>query len=160
MADTSETLVTKTISALKRADISSHDAARVVVAFLKKRERFEPEDIALCTTALIDKLRMLPMQDTIYTGSEGRLIVRGKLVKNVDIHKRIIEGAKAMRNNITRKLVREKVEFEAARIGLRKATSLWDIVFAQAALWFAQQEDEVYAKLTGIAGGSEPEESE
>lgn len=153
--------VEQTISALKKADISSHDVARIMRAALKKIERFEPEDVALCTTSLLDKLRALPLQDTIVIEPDtGRMFVRGRLVKSADVQKKIIADAKAMRRNLARKLVREKVEFEATAIGMRRATNLWDIVFGQAALWFAQQEDELYIRIVGRVPESDGENSD
>lgn len=138
------------ISALKKADISSHEVALIMSAALKKIERFEPQDVALCTSALLDKLRAIPLQDTIHIDADtGRMYIRGKLVKDVEVQRRIIEQAKQLRKNIVRKLVREKVEFMATDIGMRKATDLWDIVFGKAALWFAQEEDKVYAGIVG-----------
>ncbi len=151
--------VTKNVlSALKGADITSHDIAKIMAALLKKIERFDPEDVALCTGALLDKLGAIRLHDTIYSdAATGRMYIRGKLVKDVEVQKRILLHAREMRRNVVRKLVREKIEFMAAEIALHKSTSLWDIVFGKAALWALQEEDRVYEGITKLSGEVEPD---
>lgn len=144
---------TQVISALEKAEISSKDARKIVLAVLKNAA-FDPEDISLCTVALMDTLRMIPLQDTISTDEHGQLFLRGKLIKDTAVAKRIIEDAKAMQKNIARKIVREKIEYEATCIGMRKAKSIWDIIFGQAALWFAQEEDKTYAQIVKLGGNT------
>ncbi len=141
--------VTKQIvSALKKADLSSHDIAQIMAVALKKIERFTPADVALCTGALLDKMRAVTLRDTISIDADtGRMYIRGNLVKDVDVQRRVFHQAKEMRRNIVRKLVREKIEFMAAEIALHKSTDLWDIVFGKAALWALQEEDRLYKAI-------------
>lgn len=147
------------ISALKSAEISSRDTVKIVLAALEKRDKFEPEDVALCTSALMTTLRMVPLQDTIYRDGRNRLVIRGRLVKDKESEKMIINAARAMLHNVARKLVREKVEFECESLH-RKAFTPFDILFANAALFFSQKEDEAYRDLVGEDGELEPEETE
>lgn len=159
MATTPATAAIKAISALKSAEISSHDMLRIVLAALKKRDRFDPEDAVLCTNALLDKLRAVSIQDTLYRDSRGRLFVRGRPVKDSSIEGAIIKAAHAVQKNIARRLVKEKVEYQAAVLA-RSSTSIWDLLFVKAALWFSQEEDKVYADLTGLVDYSDDIETE
>lgn len=148
----SRTDLRSTVEAIQESSLSSDQVRKIVVAALENREHLEPEDIALCTALLMEKLRMPPLHDTIYRSKSGRLIIRDREVKDSETEKMITESARIAQRNVARKLVREQVEYLAALMS-RKATSLWDIVFSNAALWAIQQEEEVYAALT-----SEPED--
>lgn len=135
------------------AAASSHATALAIADMLAEIERFDPEDIALCTGALLDKLRAIPLGDTIHIEG-GVMYIRGKPVKDPAVHKRIVQAAGAMQHNIARKLVAEKIEYAAA-VMARNATSLYDLVFAKAALWVVQQETQVFADISG-----QPEDSD
>lgn len=157
MAKDPDTSVNKVISVLKGAEISSHDIARIVVAALEKQGHLDPADIALCTSALMSSLRMVPLQDTIYRDGRNRLMIRGREVKDIEAEKKIIAAANKLRNNLVWKLVVEKTEFEAERLH-RIATRFEDILFANAALYFSQHLNKTLNDLVGEDAEDEADE--
>lgn len=150
--------VKKAITALENENISSHDVALLVVAGLKNLEHFEQVDIALCTSALLSTLRMVPLQDTIYRDGRNQLVIRGRNVRDAEAEKKIVAAATNLRKNLVWKLIVEKVEFECEVIH-RKATRFEDTLFANAALYFAQQLNRVITDLVGEDAEDEAEDS-
>lgn len=132
----------------KFSEEDSHLVAEVFVAWMGKVSYFKPADVALCTSAMMSTLRMVPLQDTIYRDGRNRLMIRGREVKDVEAEKKIIAAANKLRNNLVWKLVTEKVEFEAEVLH-RKAFRFEDILFANAALFFSQQLNKVLTDLVG-----------
>lgn len=128
--------------------------ARMVADMLREAE-LSIEDRQLLTTVLIERLGALPVRARITVDESGQVFVDGKQV-TVETAKRLHETSKTMLNNFARRFVRETVTFMAVKQGVHDNLSPEQGLFAKAALWFFQEEDELYRKFAG----AEPEEVE
>lgn len=116
--------------------------------WLLNRSNVSKDDRLLLTNAILDKLYAIPTRDIINLNEEGRL-----LVNNVPLdHEKTIQlrdSARAMLHSNARKMVKAQVAFNAVKMGVHKAKNTDEIFFAKAALWWGQQEDELYSLLAG-----------
>lgn len=133
--------------------------ALIVEAALKRKQKLEKADMALCTTLLLEKLHAPVISDTIYVDERGRMVLRGKPVKNPDTQKAIMESCRAAQSNIALKLVHEKIEYAAA-VEARKAVDPNDLLFTKAALWVLQAERKVFEDIAGAPGDSGPDDAD
>lgn len=117
-----------------------------IVIWLMDNSNFSIEDRMLCTTALLNKLNAIPACDIVNVDDSGRIFVNGKPVDSDKITQ-IRQQAEDLLDNPLRQLVREEVSFRAVKIGVHKANDLKEIFFAKAAIFQAQQEDEIYERL-------------
>jgi hypothetical protein len=138
-----------------KADLSHAIALELVETLQDKVERFSPADIALCTGALMDKLNVVPLYDTIFIDKKtGILYLDGKPVEDDQEQEQFIKMARDAKANRAADLVRrlsvQKVEY-ATIIMMRNASNEYDLVFAKAAMWALQQIDKVYEELLSLA---------
>lgn len=107
--------------------------------FLLKKGNLNEEQSLLLTTEILDRLHLLPFSAIIEVDSEQQLLINGNPVSR---EKAMVlrESAKAMLDSQAMKLVRDQTAFIATNIGLPKAETITQVLFARAALWFGQEE--------------------
>lgn len=120
-------------------------ASRVTV-WLLKNNRIGNEERQLLTTALLDKLGALPLRARIVVDDAGQIFVDGRQM-TLETARQMHTGAKAMLNNFARRIVREQITYMAVTKGVHENVSPEQGLFAKAALWSFQEEDDLYAKL-------------
>lgn len=129
-------------------------AARLVI-FLLENSRLSNESRQLLTASMIDRLGALPMRARIVIDETGKCFVDGKAL-TLETAQRMRESSRSMRNNFARKFVRDQVKWMALQKGVYENMTPEQGLFAKAALWVMQEEDELYASL----GQYEAEETE
>lgn len=102
----------------------------------------------MLTAAMLDRLGALPLHARIKIDETGKVIVGGKTL-NLETAQRLRETAKAQLKNFARKFVGEQVTFMAIHKGVHENASPEQGLFAKAALWVRQEEDELYQMLAG-----------
>ena len=112
-----------------------------------KTSKIRGEDKTLILNALCENLGVLPIKDAISTNPQGQVLIRGKLLTDVDQANAIKQGASAMMDNGTRRLVKEQLMTEAGKIMLYMGKTPEDILFAKAIVWVALTEDKIYNDL-------------
>lgn len=123
-------------------------ASRLAVKLLSW-SKISNEDRQLLTAALIDNLGALPLRARITTDETGTFFV-DKRPLTIENSRKIHESSKSMLNNYARRFVREQVTFMAIQKGVHENTSPEQGLFAKAALWFYQEEDELYRTFAQI----------
>lgn len=117
-----------------------------LVLFLLAKKNISVKDRTRLTNAILDKLGAIPVRDIISERPDGTLVVQGHPV-DIEMARKLREGAISMLESSVRKIVREQVAFRAVTLGVHKAESPEQVLFAKSALWNAQQEDELYSLL-------------
>lgn len=120
-------------------------ATTLVIALLRVTH-LSLEDRSRLTGALLTKLQAIPASDIISTNEEGRLTVYGRPL-DLEEAQKLRESAKYVLDSSARKLARETVAFRAVTLGVHNGDTNEKIFFSRAALWQAQQEDELYRTL-------------
>lgn len=127
---------------------------RLTIALLKEA-RLSVEDRALLTVSLIDKLKAFPTSDILYVDKDTRtLFFNGK---KVDMESAIAlrEGARLILNSKVYQAVQEQVLYKATVIGINKALTPEDVLFAKAIIWWAQSQHEIFQELAQQSAGEE-----
>lgn len=124
----------------------------VVDLFRKKLLSIEERQIL--TALLLEKLGALPLRAKIVVDKTGMVSVNGRSL-DPELAMTLQQAAVAMQRNAARNLVRETVTYLAIVDGTIKSINPEMMLFAKAALWFLQQEDELYATLAQEGLGDE-----
>jgi len=113
--------------------------------WLIKRSKLSLEQKAQITSALLENIGALPIRDVIEFDYEGTIKVGGQAI---DMEKAILikTGAKALRDNFTRKVLRDQMKYNALMLSVT-GTNIEQIMFAKAANWVLLQEEELLKKL-------------
>lgn len=114
---------------------------------LCKNKLLTNEERQMLTAMLLDRLGALPLHAKIRVDGTGKVSVNGRSL-DIETADRLKQAAVAMQNNAARNLVRETVAFMAIVDGVHKNVSPDMGLFAKAALWFLQEENELYATLS------------
>lgn len=130
-------------------------ATRLICALLRSAH-ISVQDRTLLTSCLLDKLGGFPMSDILGIDENGQLLVRGK---RVDASQALIlrRSARRLLREPSRKLVHDQVTFKAVTMGVHQGDTPEKVLFSKVALWWGQQEDELY-KLFAQQEGDENEE--
>lgn len=123
-----------------------HDILFTGVIDLSKDKLLTNEERQILTAMLLDRLGALPLHAKIKVDGTGKVSVNGRSL-DIETADRLRQAAVAMQNNAARNLVRETVTFLAIIDGVHKNVSPEMGLFAKAALWFLQEENELYATL-------------
>lgn len=113
-------------------------------------KQFKKADLSLADrsallSVILDKLKAVPLNDSIVVGN-GTVAINGKQLDTEQIIN-FKESAIALRDNTARKVLHEEVRYLATNMGVYKSVTLDELVFAKAALWCLNQEDELLAKF-------------
>ncbi len=104
-----------------------------------KKEGLSLEDRNAILTAMLSRLVVLPLNDSIIIG-QNNIKINGK---DLDMEQMISfrESCVALKDNSARKILHEQVRYLATNLGVYKAVSLDEMYFAKAALWCLAEED-------------------
>lgn len=105
----------------------------------------------ILTAALLDKLGALPIHAKISVDESGSVLVDGKKL-TLDRAQQLNQSAVTALSSVARKFVRETVTFLAVKQGVHENMSPEQGLFAKAALWFMQEEDNLYRILAQAEG--------
>lgn len=114
--------------------------------WLLKGSQLRNEERQLLTSTLLDKLGALPLHATITIDESNRFFVAGRPM-DLEVARALSEGSRGMLRNYARKFVRETVQFLAIKKGVHENTSPEQGLFAKAALWAMDEEDQLYRLL-------------
>lgn len=117
-----------------------------LVIWALKSAHINNQERQLLTAALLTHLGALPLRARIVVDDAGQIFVDGKQL-TLGAAQQLRDGSKALMKNFARKVVREQVIFMALHKGVHENTSPEQGLFAKAALWFFQEEEELYRKF-------------
>lgn len=135
-------------------------ATRLAVTLLKNGA-VSNEDRQLLTIAIMDRLGALPLRARIRIDETGKIFVDEKQLTFATA-RRLSEGSRMMLSNFARRFVRDQVTYMAIHKGVHENVTPEQGLFAKAAVWNFQEEDELYLMFAraGIAEGESQEEPE
>lgn len=117
-----------------------------IVIWSLKTSKITKEDKALVTTALLKNIDALPIRDIITFDDDGTILIRGRKLE-IEEAQILKQGADAMIDNSTRKIIVEQMLYEANKIGLHQGLNPDMIMFAKAVVWVMQQEERILKQL-------------
>ena len=119
-------------------------AVEKVIKDLKKTTLSKDDRVALITS-LIAKLPAFPFNE-VMTITQEKVVVNGReLITDEIITLR--DSAIALQDNFARKIFHEQVKYVALNMGIRKATTIDELVFSKAALWCLEEENKLFEML-------------
>ncbi len=116
--------------------------------------RIGHEERQLLTAALLTKLGALPLHARITVDETGKMLFDGKSA-DIERARKLHDSAKSMMNNFARRFVRAQIRYMAIQKGVHENVSPEQGLFAKAALWLLQEEEELYKKLAGELNNDE-----
>lgn len=119
---------------------------KIVKLILKKD--FSKRNKIILTNLIIENLGALPLHDIIKVNEEGTLLINNRSLEYDQVLK-LRDSSRALQNNHARKVIREQVKFAAIATGVHRAKDLDEMLFAKAALWWGEKEDELVSILSG-----------
>lgn len=120
----------------------------ILVLWALKTAKITGQDKTRITNALLANIGILSIKDAIYINEQNQIMVRGKPVTDVDMANSIRQGASAILDNGTRKIVKEQLRTEASKILLYQSKIPEDLLFAKAIVWVELTEDRIYQELS------------
>lgn len=129
-----------------RTDEETRSMLFAEVVDLMKNKLLTNEERQILTALFLDRLGALPLHARITVDKTGRVFVNNRSL-NLEEGQRLRDAATAMLNNAARKLVREAVIYMVMAEGTIKSVNADMMLFGKAALYFLQQEDELYNTL-------------
>lgn len=116
-----------------------------LVKFLLGRGTLTVEEANQLMGILLSSLNVLPIRAILqYEGR--RLLVNGKPLE-MEEAAQLLHQARLLLNNPALKLVQEQTAFAAVLHGVHKAETPAQMLFARAAIWWGQQEQELLELL-------------
>ena len=104
------------------------------------------EERAVVLSTALQYIDTFPANDIIRIEADQTIRLNGQPI-DYDLATTLRESAKQVRDSFARKVVREQVAFKAIAIGVHNANTPEQVLFAKSALWWGQQEDEMYRLL-------------
>lgn len=120
-----------------------------IIIWALKTTKIQGNDKTKLINALLANMDALPIRDTISI-ENGQILLRGKPIDSIETAQSLKQGASAMRQNFTRKIVQEQILFECSKIGLHLGKTPEDIMFAKAAIWVLMTEENIYKSLDDL----------
>lgn len=116
-----------------------------LTVWLLKHKTLTGEAKMKVTNAMLNNIGALPIADVIEY-KDGVMTVGGK---NLDFEQanNLVSSAKALDDNLFRKVIQEQVKHEAIKMGIYNGLSPETILFAKAALWYLQEENKIIANI-------------
>ncbi len=109
-----------------------------VVARLLRSSRLSFENRTILVTALLDELNFLPSRAILELDEQGRILVEGEPLE-IEQAISIREGAKALLNSPTYRLIRNQVAFQAVTIGVHTGDTPERMYFSKVVLWWGME---------------------
>ena len=110
-----------------------------------KKTKLSLEDRLALTTAILDSLSVLPIDDAIVINPNG-IKINGKAL-DTDQMIQFSESCRALKDNKARQIINEQVKFLAINMGVHNAVTMEMMYFAKAALWNIQQQEAILDKI-------------
>lgn len=120
-----------------------------LAVYLLKRSTLSQEDRALLTYCVLDKLNAIPLSDIISINEQGVLLVNGHSVEK-EVLVNLRNSARILLTSPAYKLIRDQVVYAAFSYGTHTATTIEQMNFSKAAIWWGQKEDEYLRTLAGL----------
>ena len=117
-----------------------------ITIWLLKNKKLTGEHKALITTALLENIDALPIKEAITFNEQGIIVIKGKPVE-LELAKRIKEGADALSKNFADRIITEQILYKANQI-LLGITTVEQATFARAATWILQERERVIKQIS------------
>lgn len=119
-----------------------------LVAWMLKRVSLSAKDRLVLTNAVIHSMHAVPLHAIITVDENRRVLVGGKAF-SAEQMLALRESADTALNSQARALIREQVRFAAINNGFLQSEDPRTQLFYKAALWFAQEEQNLLQQMSG-----------
>lgn len=110
-----------------------------------KKNNLPLEDKSALLSAIQDKLKILPLEDSLII-EPNKITIRGNVL-DIDQIIKFKDSCMALKENYAFNVIREQVKYLAVNLGIYKSTSMEDLIFYKAALFNINQEDLLLDKI-------------
>lgn len=118
-----------------------------VIKELKKTDLSIEDRVAL-VTILLDKLGAFPIGEMVQVSLNG-IAINGKELDGDQVLN-FRESASLLKENFARKVINEQLKFKAMEMGIHKSTTIEQLLFAKAVIWFINEENILLHSLSEI----------
>lgn len=119
-----------------------------LVIWLMGRKTFSEKERLSLVNAVLRNIDAVPLRALIDVDDNRRILVRGKLASTEDLIV-LQQSADTALNSVARNLIHEQVRFMAIDKGYLQSDDPKTQLFYKAALWFAQQENDLLKQMAG-----------
>lgn len=119
-----------------------------IIIWLLSNRKIESEDKTLVLNALLKNMNVVPIRDVIHLNEKGLIVINGK-EQDSEQSMYVLQGCQALRDNKTRRLIRDQITYEATKIGIHHGMTPESIQFSKATIWWGQQEERILTSLLG-----------
>lgn len=123
--------------------------ATKLAVWLLTHGRLGNEERQLLTATILDRLGALPIRAKVVVDGAGRISIGGNKM-TFEAAKAAQSAAQALLKNFAYKVVREQVTYMAIQKGVHENNTPEQGLFAKAALWYMQEERELYLMLAQL----------
>ncbi len=106
------------------------------------------QDRSALMTCLLDKLGIFPIGDIIIRTQAG-VFANGKELDQEQLIN-LAESCQTLKDNFARRLINEQLRYKATEMGIHKSTTIDELLFAKAVIWFINEENILIEKLSTI----------
>ena len=110
-----------------------------------KKAKLSLEDRVALTTAILNSLSVLPIDDAIVIKPDA-IIINGKPLDTEQMVQ-FTESCKALKDNKARQVFNEQIKFLAINMGVHQALTVEQMMFSKAAIWCLQQLETLLDKI-------------
>lgn len=122
-----------------------------LICWLLKGTRLSPEQRLLLTNEVLSTIGSLPLHSIITADAAGNLLIRGKTVEK-DQALLLRESALNVLKSPAYQIVREQVLRDAITYGVHQGVTTDQMQFGKAAIWFGEQEINLFKVFAGESG--------
>lgn len=121
---------------------------------LLKKKIFKDESRVKITNYLLESIKALPLRGTIFINDSGTAFINGKKL-DAEATIQLRNSAIGLKDSFALRVIHEQVRFQAIQMGVHQALTSEQMLFAKAALWFADEEIKLIHKLSGTLSTGE-----
>ena len=125
----------------------------LVIKLLRNR-KFSGVSKVKITNELLKSIDSLPLRGTIFIDDSGHGYINGKKL-DAESTIQLRSSAALLKESFAFKVVHEQARFLAIQIGVHQANTPEQVIFAKAALWFADEEKKLLDTLSGTLSTGE-----
>lgn len=97
-------------------------------------------------TVLLDNIGAFPITDIFSRDAMGVIMISGHKL-DIESANYFQQGAIALVNNNTRKIIHDQIKYEAIKLGVQQGLNSEMIMFSKAVLWVQQEEAKLLASI-------------
>jgi hypothetical protein len=116
------------------------------IAYIIRKKKFSLENKTKIMNALIENLKIVPINAIIRLDEQNQLVVNGVTI-GYEEAKVLRESAKLLLHSNARKLIHNQLIFEAINLGIHQGVNTEQILFSKAVIWLLKEQEKLIGKI-------------